>query len=97
MIGDYSADSFKSTVTVVDAENAVLGGIDVDLYVNYGEADGIEWELVGSYTTDASGSFAVQLRNGPQETRVEANGISSDIKYVDNYAGLINTTLTLNS
>ena len=97
VIGDYSADSFKSTVTVVDAENAVLGGIDVDLYVNYGEADGIEWELVGSYTTDASGSFAVQLRNGPQETRVEANGISSDIKYVDNYAGLINTTLTLNS
>ena len=96
VIGDYTAETFESVVTVVDGENAVLGGLNVDFYVNYGEADGAEWVLVGNYTTDASGCFTVELRNGPQETRVVANGVESDIKYVDNYAGLINTTLAVN-
>lgn len=88
----YTADKFTSTIVVADKEGVVLDEVKFDLYANYGTAEGVKWEKVGSFVTDENGSFTAELKNGPQELKVVApDGTESDIKYVDNYAGLINS------
>lgn len=89
----YTKSSFNSVISVTTDGTAPLANTKVKLMVNYGTADGVKWEEVGSYTTDENGQFTVSLENGPQELKVvAADGTASDIKYVDNYAGLINSS-----
>lgn len=49
----------------------------------------------GVFTTDDNGQFSATLKKGPQETKVVIDGQESTVMYVDNIAGMLDTTLTM--
>ena len=50
---------------------------------------------MGVFTTDDNGQFSATLKKGPQETKVVIDGQESTVMYVDNIAGMLDTTLTM--
>jgi len=94
-ISDYDGRDFQSVVTVLNADGAAYAGAEAELFVNYGTAEGIQWVSMGTFTTDENGQFTATLKKGPQETKVVIGGVESNITYVDNIAGMLNTTVTV--
>lgn len=94
-ISDYDGRDFESVVTVLKADETAYAGAEAELFVNYGTAEGIKWVSVGTFTTDENGQFTATLKKGPQETKVVIGGVESNITYVDNIAGMLNTTVTV--
>lgn len=92
--GVYTKETFQSVITLKTTEET-LAGQRVSMYANYGLAGGAAWESLGSYTTNQEGQITLSLKNGPQELKavVEQDGVSYEsVMYVDNYAGLLNST-----
>ena len=94
-ISDYDGRDFQSVVTVLKADETAYAGAEAELFVNYGTAEGIQWVSMGTFTTDENGQFTATLKKGPQETKVVIGGVESNITYVDNIAGMLNTTVTV--
>lgn len=94
-ISDYDGRDFPSVVTVLKADETAYAGAEAELFVNYGTAEGIKWVSMGTFTTDENGQFTAMLKKGPQETKVVIGGVESNITYVDNLAGMLNTTVTV--
>lgn len=95
--GGYTASSFTSKVKLVDRDNAVIPNTIASVYINHGTAGGVNWVKTYEGVTDAGGQLSVSgLQNGPQEIRValrDGSGgvVYSDVKLIDNYAGLVNS------
>lgn len=95
VISDYDGRDFDSVVTVQKADGSAYANAQAELFVNYGTVEGIKWVSMGTFTTDENGKFTATLKKGPQETKVVVNGVESNITYVDNIAGMLNTTLVV--
>lgn len=95
VISDYNKDEFTSVVTVLDAAEAPVANTQAELFVNYGTEEGVKWVSMGVFTTDDNGQFSATLKKGPQETKVVIDGQESTVMYVDNIAGMLDTTLTM--
>lgn len=95
VISDYDKEEFTSVVTVLDAAEAPVANTQAELFVNYGTEEGVKWVSMGVFTTDDNGQFSATLKKGPQETKVVIDGQESTVMYVDNIAGMLDTTLTM--
>ena len=67
---------------------------DTDYMNNVFMLDSIR-DTMGVFTTDDNGQFSATLKKGPQETKVVIDGQESTVMYVDNIAGMLDTTLTM--
>ena len=79
----------------LDADEAPDANTQAELFVNYGTEEGVKWVSMGVFTTDDNGQFSATLKKGPQETKVVIDGQESTVMYVDNIAGMLDTTLTM--
>lgn len=95
VISDYDGRDFESIVTVLKEDGSAYANAQAELFVNYGTVEGIKWVSMGTFTTNEEGKFTATLKKGPQETKVVINGVESNITYVDNIAGMLNTTVTV--